>query len=104
MKNKEMSLEEALAARETARKQVEQKAHQLQRDQNRQQHMRKKKDRERTHHLCERAGMLEAIAPGTKQLSCEEFYRFMDTVFSYPMVSELLNSYLKSHTEGGGSV
>ena len=68
---------------------------------NREQHMRKKKDRERTHHLCERAGMLESIAPDTRLLSSEEFYGFMDKIFSCPSVSELLNSYLSSNKKGG---
>ena len=100
MKISEMSLEEARAALEETTKRIRQKEHQIQKIENWEQHMRKKKDRERTHRLCERAGMMECIAPDTRLLSSEEFYGFMDKVFSYPNVSELLNSYLSSHKEG----
>ncbi len=97
----EMKLDRAWEELKKAEEQVTQKQHKLQQAENRIRHMRNKKDRERTHHLCERAGMLEAIAPDTKQLSSNDFYGFMSTVFSYPNVSELLKKYLSSYKERG---
>jgi hypothetical protein len=97
----EMKLDEAWEKLKEAEELVTQKQHKLQQVENRISHMRNKKDRERTHHLCERAGMLEAIAPDTKQLNNDEFYGFMSTVFSYPNVSELLKKYLSSCKERG---
>ena len=97
----EMEIDKAWEKLQKAEEMVRQKEHKLSQTENRIRCMRNKKDRERTHHLCERAGMLEAIAPDTKQLNSEEFYRFMDTVFSLPNVSELLKQYISSHREGG---
>ncbi len=97
----EMKLDKAWEELKKAEEQVTQKQHKLQQLENRIRHMQNKKDRERTHHLCERAGMLEAIAPDTKQLSSNDFYGFMSTVFSYPNVSELLKKYLSSYKERG---
>ena len=97
----EMELDETWEKLKEAEELVTQKQHKLQLVENRMRHMRNKKDRERTHHLCERAGILEAIAPDTKQLTNDEFYGFMNMVFSYQNVSELLKKYLSSHKERG---
>ena len=86
----EMEIDKAWEKLEKAEELVRQKEHKLQQVENRFKHMRNQKDRERTHHLCERAGMLEAIAPDTKLLSSTEFYGFMGTIFTYSNVSELL--------------
>ena len=96
----EMKLDKAWEKLKEAEELVTQKQHKLQQVENRFNHMRNKKDRERTHRLCERAGMLESIAPDTKLLSSTEFYGFMGTVFTYSNVSELLKHYLSSHKEG----
>ena len=98
MENKENLLEEL----EAARLKKQQYEHKIQLLENRKQHLEKKADRQRTHHLCNMGGAIQSISKEADSLTRVEFYSLMEQVFALPAVKELVDAAVQNH-EGGDS-
>lgn len=98
MENKENILEE-LEAAQLKKQQYENKIQLLE---NRKQHLEKKADRQRTHHLCNMGGAIQSISKEADSLTRVEFYSLMEQVFALPAVKELVDAAVQNH-EGGDS-
>ena len=99
MENKEKTLEHL----EAARLKVQQYEHKIQLLQNRQKHLEKKADRQRTHHLCNMGGAIQSISKEADSLTKVEFYTLMEQVFALPAVQELVDVAMQNHEPGGDS-
>lgn len=99
MENKEKTLEQL----EAARLKVQQYEHKIQLLQNRQKHLEKKADRQRTHHLCNMGGAIQSISKEADSLTRVEFYSLMEQVFALPAVQELVAVAMENHEPGGDS-
>ena len=99
MENKEKTLEQL----EAARLKVQQYEHKIQLLQNRQKHLEKKADRQRTHHLCNMGGAIQSISKEADSLTKVEFYSLMEQVFALPAVQELVAAAMENHEMGGNS-
>ena len=99
MENKEKTLEQL----EAARLKVQQYEHKIQLLQNRQKHLEKKADRQRTHHLCNKGGAIQSISKEADSLTKVEFYSLMEQVFALPAVQELVAAAMENHGMGGDS-
>ena len=97
MENKEKVLEQL----EEARLKKQQYEHQIQILQNRQKHLEKKADRQRTHHLCNMGGAIQSISKEADSLTRVEFYDLMERVFALPAVHDLLEAAVQKHEAGG---
>lgn len=99
MENKEKTLEQL----EAARLKVQQYEHKIQLLQNRQKHLEKKADRQRTHHLCNMGGAIQSISQEADSLTKVEFYSLMEQVFALPAVQELVAAAMENHGMRGDS-
>ena len=99
MENKEKTLEQL----ETARLKVQQYEHKIQLLKNRKNHLEKKADRQRTHHLCNMGGAIQSISKEADSLTRVEFYSLMEQVFALPAVQELVAAAMEKHEMGGDS-
>ena len=99
MENKGKTLEQLEAARLKVR-QYENKIRLLQ---NRQNHLNKKADKQRTHHLCNMGGAIQSISKEADSLTRVEFYSLMEQVFALPAVQELVNVAVQNREPGGDS-
>ncbi|MBR5874109.1 MAG: DUF3847 domain-containing protein [Oscillospiraceae bacterium] len=99
MENKEKTLEQL----ETARLKVQQYEHKIQLLKNRKNHLEKKADRQRTHHLCNMGGAIQSISKEADSLTRVEFYSLMEQIFALPAVQELVDAAMENHEMGGGS-
>ena len=99
MENKEKTLEQL----EAARLKVQQYEHKIQLLQNRQKHLERKADRQRTHHLCNMGGAIQSISKEADSLTRVEFYSLIEQVFALPAVQELVAAALENHEMGGDS-
>ena len=99
MENKEKTLEQL----ETARLKVQQNEHKIQLLKNRKNHLEKKADRQRTHHLCNMGGAIQSISKEADSLTRVEFYSLMEQVFALPAVQELVATAMENHEMGGDS-
>ena len=99
MENKEKTLEQL----ETARLKVQQYEHKIQLLKNRKNHLEKKADRQRTHHLCNMGGAIQSISKEADSLTRVEFYSLMEQVFALPAVQELVNVAVQNREPGGDS-
>ena len=99
MENKGKTLEQLEAARLKVR-QYENKIRLLQ---NRQNHLNKKADKQRTHHLCNMGGAIQIISKEADSLTRVEFYSLMEQVFALPAVQELVNVAVQNREPGGDS-
>ena len=99
MENKEKTLEQL----ETARLKVQQQEHKVQLLKNRKNHLGKKADRQRTHHLCNMGGAIQSISKEADSLTRVEFYSLMEQVFALPAVQELVAAAMEKHEMGGDS-
>ena len=100
MKNKK---EEILKQKEEAELKVQQYEHKIQLLQNRQNHLEKKADRQRTHHLCNMVGAIQSISKEADSLTRVEFYSLMEQIFALPAVQELVDAAMENHEPGGDS-
>ena len=100
MKNKK---EEILKQKEEAVLKVQQYEHKIQLLKNRKNHLEKKADRQRTHHLCNMGGAIQSISKETDSLTRVEFYSLMEQVFALPAVQELVAEAMENHEMGGDS-
>ena len=99
MENKEKTL----AQLDAARLKVQQYEHKIQLLENRKQHLEKKADRQRTHHLCNMGGAIQSISKEADSLTTVEFYTLMEQVFALPAVQELVDAAMQNHALGGDS-
>ena len=99
MENKEKTLEQL----EAARLKVQQYEHKIQLLQNRQKHLEKKADRQRTHHLCNMGGAIQSISKEADSLTRVEFYSLMEQIFALPAVQELVYAAVQNREPGGDS-
>ena len=99
MENKEKTL----AQLDAARLKVQQYEHKIQLLENRKQHLAKKADRQRTHHLCNMGGAIQSISKEADSLTKVEFYTLMEQVFTLPAVQELVDAAMQNHEPGGDS-
>ena len=99
MKNKEKTL----AQLDAARLKVKQYENKIQLLENRKQHLEKKADRQRTHHLCNMGGAIQSISKEADALTRVEFYSLMEQVFALPAVQELVDAAMQNHELGGDS-
>ncbi len=97
MEAKENILEEL----EVAQLRKQQYEHKIQLLENRKQHLEKKADRQRTHHLCNMGGAIQSISKGADSLTRVEFYSLMEQVFALPAVQELVSQAMQRHETGG---
>lgn len=99
MENKETILKQL----EDARLRVQQYENKIRLLQNRQKHLEKKSDKQRTHHLCNMGSAIQSISKEANSLTRVEFYSLMEQVFSLPEVQELVAEAVQNHGTGGGS-
>ena len=99
MENKETILKQL----EDARLRVQQYENKIRLLQNRQKHLEKKSDKQRTHHLCNMGGAIQSISKEADSLTQVEFYSLMEQVFSLPEVQELVAEVVQNQGTGGGS-
>ncbi len=99
MENKETILKQL----EDARLRVQQYENKIRLLQNRQKHLERKADKQRTHHLCNMGGAIQSISKEADSLTRVEFYSLMEQVFSLPEVQELVAEAVQNHGTGGGS-
>ena len=99
MEDKEKILEQL----EAARLKVQQYENKIQLLQNRQKHLERKADKQRTHHLCNMGGAIQSISKEADMLTRVEFYSLMEQVFALPAVRELVTDAMQKHEMGGGS-
>ncbi len=97
MEAKEKILEEL----EVAQLRKQQYEHKIQLLENRKQHLEKKADRQRTHHLCNMGGAIQSISKEADFLTRVEFYSLMEQVFALPAVQELVSQAMQRHETGG---
>ena len=95
--------EKILEQLEAARLKVQQYENKMQLLQNRQKHLEKKADKQRTHHLCNMGGAIQSISKEADMLTRVEFYSLMEQVFALPAVQELVTGAMQKHEMGGDS-
>ena len=99
----ESKRESILKQKEEAELKVQQYENKIKLLQNRKQHMKKKADRQRTHHLCNMGGAIQSISKEADSLTKVEFYTLMEQVFALPAVQELVDAAMQNHEPGGDS-
>lgn len=99
MENKETILKQL----EDARLRVQQYENKIRLLQNRQKHLERKSDKQRTHHLCNMGGAIQSISKEADNLTRVEFYSLMEKIFALPVVQELVAESVQNHGTGGGS-
>ena len=99
----ESKRESILKQKEEAELKVQQYENKIKLLQNRKQHLKKKADRQRTHHLCNMGGAIQSISKGADSLTKVEFYTLMEQVFALPAVQELVDAAMQNHEPGGDS-
>lgn len=95
--------EKILEQLEAARLKVQQYENKIQLLQNRQKHLERKADKQRTHHLCNMGGAIQSISKEADMLTRVEFYSLMEQVFALPAVQNLVMDAMHKHEMGGGS-
>lgn len=99
----ERKRESILKQREEAELRVKQYENKIKLLENRKQHLEKKADRQRTHHLCNMGGAIQSISKEADSMTRTEFYSRMEQVFALPAVQELFRKAMEQHKGGGDS-
>ena len=99
----ESKRESILKQKEEAELKVQQYENKIRLLQNRKQHLEKKADRQRTHHLCNMGGAIQSISKEADSLTKVEFHSLMEQVFVLPAVQELVAAAMEKHEMGGDS-
>lgn len=99
----ESKRESILKQKEEAELKVKQYENKIKLLENRKQHLEKKADRQRTHHLCNMGGAIQSISKEADSLTRTEFYFLMEQVFALPAVQELVRKAMEQHEVGGDS-
>ena len=98
--SKQKTLSELEAERAACEQKLAQLQHKVQQYENRIAYCEKGERRKRTHRLITRGAAVESIAPAVKDLTEEEFYAFMESVFALPEVQALLAEAIHAHDQG----
>lgn len=99
MENKETMLEQL----EAARLKVQQYESKIRLLQNRQKHLERKADKQRTHYLCNMGAAIQSISKEADSLTRVEFYSLMERIFALPVVQQLVAEAVQNHGMGGDS-
>lgn len=99
----ESKRESILKQKEEAELKVKQYENKIKLLENRKQHLKKKADCRRTHHLCNMGGAIQSISKEADSLTRTEFYSLMEQVFALPAVQELVMKVMEQHEVGGDS-
>ena len=99
----ESKRESILKQKEEAELKVQQYENKIKLLQNRKQHLKKKADRQRTHHLCNMGGAIQSISKEADSLTKVEFYTLMEQIFALPAVQKLVDAAMQNHEPGGDS-
>ena len=99
----ESKRESILKQKEESELKVKQYENKIKLLENRKQHLEKKADRQRTHHLCNMGGAIQSISKEADSLTRTEFYSLMEQVFVLPAVQELIRKAIEQHKVGGDS-
>ena len=99
----ESKRESILKQKEDAELKVQQYENKVKLLQNRKQHLEKKADRQRTHHLCNMGGAIQSISKEADSLTRVEFYSLMEKIFELPEVQKLVDAAMQDHEPGGDS-
>ncbi len=99
----ESKRESILKQKEEAELKVKQYENKIKLLENRKQHLEKKADRQRTHHLCNMGGAIQSISKEADSLTRTEFYSLMEQVFALSAVQELVMKAMEQHEVGGDS-
>ena len=99
----ESKRESILKQKEAAELKVQQYENKIKLLQNRKQHLAKKADRQRTHHLCNMGGAIQSISKEADSLTKVEFYTLMEQFFELPEVQKLVDVAMQNHESGGES-
>ena len=99
----ESKREDILKQKEEAELKVKQYENKIKLLQNRKQHLKKKADRQRTHHLCNMGGAIQSIFKEADSLTKVEFYTLMEQIFALPAVQKLVDAAMQNHEPGGDS-
>ena len=97
----ESKRESILKQKEEAEFKVQRYENKIKLLQNRKQHLEKKADRQRTHHLCNMGGAIQSISKEADSLRRVEFYSLTEQVFALPAVQELVSQAMQRHETGG---
>ena len=97
----ESKRESILKQKEEAELKVQQYENKIKLLQNRKQHLEKKADRQRTHHLCNMGGAIQSISKEADSLTKVEFYSLMEQIFELPEVQKLVDAAMQNHEPGG---
>ena len=97
----ESKKESILKQKEEAELKVQRYENKIKLLQNRKQHLEKKVDCQRTHHLCNMCGAIQSISKEADSLKRVEFYSLMEQVFALPAVQELVSQAMQRHEMGG---
>ena len=93
----ECKRESILKQKEEAELKVKQYENKIKLLENRKQHLEKKADRQRTHHLCNMGGAIQSISKEADSMTRTEFYSLMEQVFALPAVQELVRKEMEQH-------
>lgn len=99
----ESKRESLLKQKEAAELQVQQYTNKVRLLENRKNHLEKKADRQRTHHLCNMGGAIQSISKEADSLTRVEFYSLMEQIFELPEVQKLVDAAMQNHESGGDS-
>lgn len=99
----ESKRESILKQKEEVELKVKQYENKIKLLENRKQHLKKKADRQRTHHLCNMGGAIQSISKEADSLTRTEFYSLMEQVFALPAVQELVRKAMEQNEGGGDS-
>lgn len=99
----ESKRESLLKQKEYAELQVQQYTNKVRLLENRKNHLEKKADRQRTHHLCNMGGAIQSISKEADSLTRVEFCSLMEQIFELPEVQKLVDAAMQNHESGGDS-
>ena len=97
----ESKRESILKQKEEVELKVKQYENKIKLLENRKQHLKKKADRQRTHHLCNMGGAIQSISKEADSLTRTEFYSLMEQVFALSAVQKLVDTAVQNHNAGG---
>ena len=75
----------------------EQLDHQMTRAKNKLSYMNAKERKERTHRLVVKGGVIEHLAPETKELTEPEFYEIMEKILERPEAKRMIKAMVNRH-------
>ena len=93
----EVNLEKSKDGLIKAEKRLEQAQHRYEREEKRAEYLGQKKRKERTHRLITRGAAVESIYKDVEELTEQEFYELMETIFEENIVRSLAAVAVENH-------